>query len=52
MGPCQGRECGATVAHLVAEATGSEVEAFPARMPIKPISVGLLDTIAASHLSE
>ena len=39
MGPCQGRECGATVARLVADATGSAVEAFPARMPIKPISV-------------
>jgi len=39
MGPCQGRECGAAVARLVADATGSAVEAFPARMPIKPISV-------------
>jgi D-hydroxyproline dehydrogenase subunit alpha len=39
MGPCQGRECGATVARLVADVTGSEIETFPARMPIKPITV-------------
>jgi NADPH-dependent 2,4-dienoyl-CoA reductase/sulfur reductase-like enzyme len=39
MGPCQGRECGATVARLVADVTGSEIETFPARMPIKPIRI-------------
>ena len=39
MGPCQGRECGNTVASLVADASGSPggPGAFPARMPLKPI---------------
>jgi NADPH-dependent 2,4-dienoyl-CoA reductase/sulfur reductase-like enzyme len=39
MGPCQGRECGNTVAFLVADASGSPAGrgAFPARMPLKPI---------------
>ena len=39
MGPCQGRECGATVARLVADITDSETEPLTARMPIKPISI-------------
>lgn len=38
MGPCQGRECGTAVAALVA-AAGGEPAAFPARSPIKPITV-------------
>jgi NADPH-dependent 2,4-dienoyl-CoA reductase/sulfur reductase-like enzyme len=39
MGPCQGRECGNTVASLVAGASARPLgpEAFPARMPVKPI---------------
>jgi D-hydroxyproline dehydrogenase subunit alpha len=39
MGPCQGRECGATVAGMVAEISGSKADRFPARMPIKPIRI-------------
>lgn len=44
MGPCQGRECGATVARLVAESSGRAIEAFPARMPLKPIKIGYAET--------
>ncbi|WP_063842888.1 FAD-dependent oxidoreductase [Sphaerimonospora mesophila] len=45
MGPCQGRYCGVTLAHLVAEHTGRPVEetgVFTARVPVKPLSVGEL----------
>lgn len=44
MGPCQGRECGVTVARLVAESSGRPIEAFPARMPIKPIRISPAET--------
>ncbi|MEU9884233.1 NAD(P)/FAD-dependent oxidoreductase [Sphaerisporangium sp. NPDC051011] len=43
MGPCQGRYCGVTLAHLVAEHGGRPVEetgVFTARVPVKPLSVG------------
>jgi NAD(P)H-nitrite reductase large subunit len=45
MGPCQGRSCTTTVAHLVARATGRAVEeigAFAARPPVKPFTLGAL----------
>lgn len=55
MGLCQGRECGATVAGMLAEIWGSAVDRFPARMPIKPIAitgeleVGLIPAQSASQ---
>jgi NAD(P)H-nitrite reductase large subunit len=44
MGPCQSRECGHTVAALVAAGTGTKPQRFSVRMPIKPIPIrGLSD---------
>lgn len=48
MGYCQGRYCQHTVAHLLAQARGTEVGrlgVFTAQAPIKPVSV-----IALAHL--
>jgi D-hydroxyproline dehydrogenase subunit alpha len=48
MGPCQGRMCEHTVAHLIARATGRSIEAvgtYTARAPVKPIR--LADLAAA-----
>ena len=48
MGPCQGRQCGLAVSHIVAEARGVEVETvgrFRARPPVKPITLGALATL-------
>ncbi|MGI9334509.1 MAG: FAD-dependent oxidoreductase [Gammaproteobacteria bacterium] len=41
MGPCQGRVCGDTVAHLVAERVGSRVRAgiWTARAPLRPVAI-------------
>ena len=43
MGPCQGRQCGSTVAALIADAQGkkiSEVGYYRVRPPLKPITLG------------
>ena len=48
MGPCQGRQCGAAVSHIVAAARGVEVETvghFRVRPPVKPITLGALATL-------
>jgi thioredoxin reductase len=45
MGPCQGRFCGATVAHIMAQtgASGSdEIGRYSVRPPLKPITLGQL----------
>ncbi len=43
MGPCQGRMCAATVAHLIAEVQNrpvSGIDPLRARPPLKPLTVG------------
>lgn len=48
MGPCQGRQCGLTVARLVAESRGGSFDgvAFPRiRPPLKPLTLGELATL-------
>ena len=42
MGPCQGRQCFPAVAAL----TGGGPAAFPARMPVRPVSVGVIASCA------
>jgi len=45
MGPCQGRQCGLSVARLMADATGrpiGEVELPRSRFPLPPIPLGAL----------
>jgi NADPH-dependent 2,4-dienoyl-CoA reductase/sulfur reductase-like enzyme len=52
MGPCQGRNCGLTVAELIADTQGvtvPDVGYFRLRPPIKPVTLGEL---AAMDLSE
>lgn len=48
MGPCQGRQCGYTVAHLLARSLNSsaaEVGFFHIRPPLKPVTLGELATL-------
>jgi len=48
MGPCQGRQCGYTVARLVGAAQGrtpSEVGFFHVRPPLKPVTLGELASL-------
>lgn len=50
MGPCQGRYCGLTVSHLIADARGVPVEDvgyFRLRPPLKPVTLGELASMAA-----
>ncbi|MGJ4942588.1 NAD(P)/FAD-dependent oxidoreductase [Bradyrhizobium sp. HKCCYLS1011] len=45
MGPCQGRQCGYTMAHIVAAAQNRKVEEvgfFRIRPPLKPVTLGEL----------
>ena len=45
MGPCQGRQCGYTVAHILADAQGRTVEEvgfYRIRPPLKPVTLGEL----------
>ena len=45
MGPCQGRQCAYTVAHILAEAEGRavpELGLYRARPPLKPLTIGEL----------
>lgn len=48
MGPCQGRQCSATITHLLADATGrepGEIGSYRARPPLKPVTIGELATL-------
>lgn len=48
MGPCQGRQCGSTVAALLADELGNspaEVGYYNIRFPIKPVSLGELASL-------
>ncbi|WP_340117007.1 FAD-dependent oxidoreductase [Pelagibius sp. 7325] len=48
MGPCQGRQCGYTVSHLLAHSLNSsaaEVGFFHVRPPLKPVTLGELATL-------
>ena len=52
MGPCQGRECALTLAHVVAEARGvpvGEVGDLRVRPPLKPLSLGELARLAGTE---
>ena len=45
MGPCQGRQCGYTVMHMLAELYGqpvADVGFFRIRPPLKPVTLGEL----------
>jgi len=52
MGPCQGRQCGPALAHILAAAQGRPVDAvgaFRIRPPVRPITLAqlaALDTAA------
>jgi hypothetical protein len=48
MGPCQGRQCGYTISHLLAGAQGrspADVGFFRIRPPIKPVTLGQLASL-------
>jgi NADPH-dependent 2,4-dienoyl-CoA reductase/sulfur reductase-like enzyme len=48
MGPCQGRQCGYTVAHILAASGGRPVEEvglYRARPPLKPLTLGELASL-------
>lgn len=48
MGPCQGRQCGYTVAHILAQAHGEPVETvgfYRIRPPLKPLTLGELASL-------
>jgi Sarcosine oxidase A3 domain len=48
MGPCQGRQCGYTVSHLVAAAQKrpvAEVGFYRIRPPLKPVTLGELASL-------
>jgi len=48
MGPCQGRQCGYTMAHIVAAAQGrpvAEVGFYRIRPPLKPVTLGELASL-------
>ena len=49
MGPCQGRQCTLTIAHVIAEARGVPVATLDApriRPPLKPVTLGELAALA------
>ena len=48
MGPCQGRQCGYTVAHILAQEQGrtvAEVGFYRIRPPLKPVTLAELATL-------
>lgn len=48
MGPCQGRQCGYTVAHIIAQTQGrtvAEVGFYRIRPPLKPVTLAELVTL-------
>jgi len=55
MGPCQGRNCGLTVAAILADAEGktaADMGQFRVRPPIKPITVDQLADLAVAEPSD
>ncbi|HMK81797.1 MAG TPA: NAD(P)/FAD-dependent oxidoreductase [Xanthobacteraceae bacterium] len=55
MGPCQGRECGLTVAELIADVRGvtmEEVGYYRLRPPVKPIALGELAAMPKTESAE
>jgi thioredoxin reductase len=55
MGPCQGRQCGLSVARLMADATGrpiGEVELPRSRFPLRPIPLGALADMEPPAMGE
>lgn len=53
MGPCQGRQCGYTVAGLIAETHGlaaDKVDFFNIRPPLKPVTLGELASLGGSNV--
>jgi NADPH-dependent 2,4-dienoyl-CoA reductase/sulfur reductase-like enzyme len=52
MGPCQGRQCGYTVAHILAAAEGRPIEDvgfYRIRPPLKPVTLGELASLDATE---
>lgn len=52
MGPCQGRYCGLTVAHVIAAERGVDVEQvgyYRLRPPVKPVTLGEVASLDASE---
>jgi hypothetical protein len=48
MGPCQGRQCGYTVAHILAASHGrpvQEIGFYRVRPPLKPLTLGELASL-------
>ena len=49
MGPCQGRQCGATVGALIADAQGREIDQvgyYRVRPPLKPVTLGQVGSVS------
>jgi hypothetical protein len=48
MGPCQGRQCSQSVAHIVAAKSGQEISAesfYGVRPPVTPLTLGQLGSL-------
>lgn len=48
MGPCQGRQCGYTIAHILAQEQGrtvADVGFYRIRPPLKPVTLAELATL-------
>ncbi len=55
MGPCQGRQCGQAVAHIVAEKTGTSViqaGVYRARPPVNRLTLGELSSLNSGDSNE
>ena len=53
MGPCQGRYCGLTVSHVIAEARGvpvADVGYYRLRPPLKPVTLVELASMAEEDM--
>jgi len=54
MGPCQGRQCGYTIAHVLADAEGREVPdvgLYRVRPPLKPLTLGELAALDSADVT-
>ncbi|CAK1842864.1 pyruvate/2-oxoglutarate dehydrogenase complex dihydrolipoamide dehydrogenase (E3) component [Vibrio crassostreae] len=54
MGPCQGRHCGSTVAHIISDKVGISMEKvgyYRLRNPIKPLKLGELASLTPAKSS-
>ncbi|WP_243978113.1 NAD(P)/FAD-dependent oxidoreductase [Vibrio natriegens] len=54
MGPCQGRYCGSTVAHIISDKIGQSMEQvgyYRLRNPIKPLKLGELASLTPANKS-